>query len=362
MAQASDNTVDNGTGAAVRSDINTRLAALFTNHSGTTDTTMVEKYAHQFWADNSSTQQLKIRNGTNTGWISLRTLDGGVIASEGTVSSPAITFGTASDTGFYRPASTIDNQVNLAIDGTPIMSVGYNVNPGGTPNRGVRIGPGASVTSGYVKPSLQTSASEDSRGIYLSETGFLQVSGKMSPPCILNRLGNDGNMLQFKQESVIEGVVEVNGTTVSYIGGHLSRWSQLPGGNSRSEILRGTVMSNTDEMCEWGEEDNEQLNRCKISEIEGDVDVSGVFQSWDDDDDEYTNDFVLAVTGDFVIRIAQDTTIARGDLLMSAGDGTAKPQGDDIVRSKTVAKVTSTEVSATHPDGSYCVPCVLMAC
>ena len=121
-------------------------------------------------------------------------------------------------------------------------------------------------------------------------------------------------------------------------------------------------MSNTDEMCEWGEEDNEQLNRCKISEIEGDVDVSGVFQSWDDDDDEYTNDFVLAVTGDFVIRIAQDTTIARGDLLMSAGDGTAKPQGDDIIRSKTVAKVISTHVSTTYDDGSYCVPCVLMAC
>ena len=47
---------------------------------------------------------------------------------------------------------------------------------------------------------------------------------------------------------------------------------------------------------------------------------------------------------------------------MSAGDGTAKPQDDDIVRSKTIAKVTSTNVSHTYDDGSYCVPCVLMAC
>ena len=47
---------------------------------------------------------------------------------------------------------------------------------------------------------------------------------------------------------------------------------------------------------------------------------------------------------------------------MSAGDGTAKPQGDDIVRSKTVAEVTSATVSTTYSDGSYCVPCVLMAC
>jgi hypothetical protein len=47
---------------------------------------------------------------------------------------------------------------------------------------------------------------------------------------------------------------------------------------------------------------------------------------------------------------------------MSAGDGTAKPQGDDIVRSKTIAKVISTEITCTYDDGSYCVPCVLMAC
>jgi len=115
-------------------------------------------------------------------------------------------------------------------------------------------------------------------------------------------------------------------------------------------------------MCGWGEEDNEQLNRMKVSDIEGDPNVSGVFQAWDDDDDTYANDFYCAMTGDFVIRIAAGVTVQRGDLLMSAGDGTAKPQDDDIVRSKTVAKVTSTHITCTYADGSYCVPCVLMAC
>jgi esterase/lipase superfamily enzyme len=115
-------------------------------------------------------------------------------------------------------------------------------------------------------------------------------------------------------------------------------------------------------MCEWGEEDNEQLNRMKVSDVEGDKNVSGVFQAWDDDDDTYTNDFYCAMTGDFIIRIAEGVTVERGDLLMSAGDGTAKPQDDDIIRSKTIAKVTSTNVSCTYEDGSYCVPCVLMAC
>ena len=100
----------------------------------------------------------------------------------------------------------------------------------------------------------------------------------------------------------------------------------------------------------------------KVSDVEGDPNVSGVFEDWDDDDKIYTKDFFCAMTGDFVIRIAQGTTVARGDLLMSAGDGTAKPQEDDIVRSKTIAKVSSTVITETYADGSYVVPCVLMAC
>jgi len=177
-----------------------------------------------------------------------------------------------------------------------------------------------------------------------------------------HRNTNDGVVIRIRGQGNDEGSISVSGSTVSYNGGHLARWSQLAGGAERIEILRGSVLSNLDEMCEWGEEDNEQLNRMKVSDVEGDRNVSGVFQDWDDDDDTYTNDFYCAMTGDFVIRIAQGTTVARGDLLMSAGDGTAKPQDDDIVRSKTIAKVTSTTVSTTYSDGSYCVPCVLMAC
>jgi hypothetical protein len=177
-----------------------------------------------------------------------------------------------------------------------------------------------------------------------------------------NRQGDDGTLILFRQANSAEGSISVSGTTVSYNGAHLSRWSQLPSGADRTEILRGSVLSNIDEMCEWGDEENEQLNRMKVSDVEGDKNVSGVFQAWDDDDDTYINDFYCAMTGDFIIRIGAGTTVERGDLLMSAGDGTAKPQDDDIIRSKTIAKVTSTNVNCTYDDGSYCVPCVLMAC
>jgi hypothetical protein len=120
-------------------------------------------------------------------------------------------------------------------------------------------------------------------------------------------------------------------------------------------------MSNLDEMCEWGEEDNEQLNKTKVSDVEGDPNVAGVFVSTSLSEDGPL-DFFVGMTGDMIIRIAEGVTVQRGDLLMSAGDGTAKPQDDDIIRSKTVAKVTSTHITCTYDDGSYCVPCVLMAC
>jgi hypothetical protein len=212
----------------------------------------------------------------------------------------------------------------------------------------------------------KTSLSNTTKGAYINQDGQLNIvikdSGSAQQCIFLNREDSDGTLILFRQSNLTEGSISVSGSTVSYNGGHLSRWAQLAAGAARTEILRGSVLSNLNEMCEWGEEDNEQLNRMQVSDVEGDKNVSGVFQSWDDDDDTYVNDFYCAMTGDFVIRIAQGTTVARGDLLMSAGDGTAKPQDDDIVRSKTIAKVTSTTVSTTYSDNSYCVPCVLMAC
>ena len=177
----------------------------------------------------------------------------------------------------------------------------------------------------------------------------------------LNRQGSDGNLIEFAQANSTEGVISVSGTSVIYGGGHLARWSQLLNEEDPSDILKGTVMSNLDEMCEWEGEDNEQLNKTKVSDVEGDPNVAGVFVSTSFDE-VGPLDFFVGMTGDLIIRIAQGVTVQRGDLLMSAGDGTAKPQDDDIIRSKTIAKVTSTHVTCTYDDGSYCVPCVLMAC
>ena len=203
-------------------------------------------------------------------------------------------------------------------------------------------------------------------GTSITASGFMTICRNAATVMSVARNGDDGGLINFLQGGSLEGGISVSGTTVSYTGGHLSRWSQLADNTKDTSILKGTVMTNLDQMAEWTKdgvtEDNVQLNCMAVSSVEGDVNVAGVFVRWDEDDEDYTNDMVVAMTGDMVIRIAQSTTVTRGDLLMSAGDGTAKPQGDDIVRSKTIAKVTSTTKSHTYDDGSYLVPCVLMAC
>ena len=265
----------------------------------------------------------------------------------------------------------------------------------------------------------KTSATFSTPGFHFNaDPDQLSITTNQNTSLRLNRVNNDGAMISFQGDSSEEGTISISGGTISYNGGHLSRWSRLVDGSKPSTILKGTVMSNLDDMIVWSHEaqaatyyergddlmitpdicykegdtipdgkevgdlktaavyasigdektpavdayneDNEQLNHTKVSDAEGDINVAGVFVAWDEADNY--NDFYLAMTGDMVIRIAQGTTVARGDLLMSAGDGTAKPQGDDIVRSKTIAKVTSTTKSHTYDDGTYLVPCVLMAC
>jgi hypothetical protein len=209
-------------------------------------------------------------------------------------------------------------------------------------------------------------ALNDAAGVALYSTGFGYFVRSAGTVMEINRLSNDGELIRFLQDSTNEGNISVSGTTVSYNGGHLSRWAQTTTAKDDT-LVKGTVLSNLDEMnvytdADGNPVDNEQLNKVKVSDVEGDANVAGVFVNWTHDDAHDVDEINMAMTGDMIIRIAQGVTVQRGDLLMSAGDGTAKPQGDDIVRSKTVAKVTSTHVTCTYADGSYCVPCVLMAC
>ena len=101
MAQA-DGVVANGTGAAVRSDLNGQLAALFTNHSGSTEPGTT--YAYQWWADTNA-NVLKLRNSSNDGWVTLRELDGTMLIEDGSASTPGLAFADDTNTGIFSDAA-----------------------------------------------------------------------------------------------------------------------------------------------------------------------------------------------------------------------------------------------------------------
>ena len=97
---------------------------------------------------------------------------------------------------------------------------------------------------------------------------------------IQNRPNNDGTLISFRHNNTSEGSISISGGSVSYNGGVLTRWSQFVGLSTTSKedrptIYQGTVLSNLDEMCEWTGEDNQQLNKTKVSDTVSDKDVAG---------------------------------------------------------------------------------------
>ena len=115
MAQH-DYVIANGTGAAVRSDLNAGFAAIVSQNSGATAPSTT--YAYQSWADTTA-GVMKMRNGANNAWITLYQLDGewSTIAFEnGTAAAPSIYFkDSGTDTGIYSPGA---DQVGISTGGT----------------------------------------------------------------------------------------------------------------------------------------------------------------------------------------------------------------------------------------------------
>jgi hypothetical protein len=290
-------------------------------------------------------------------------------------------FGGTTPTVFVQPTTATNNALYRAVNTGGTAFIGLDSSAGGlTAAYALNIYhtgayPITFATNGTERMRIdsggnlyfaKSSSSVPTVGIEMITNGRLLVTSLDQDCLVLNRQSTDGILAEFRHANTTEGSISISGTTVSYNGGHLSRYAQTTTPKDDS-LLKGTVLSNLDEMNQYVDVDgnpveNEQLNKVKVSDVEGDVNVAGVFVNWYFDEQHGVNEINMAMTGDMIIRIAQGVTVQRGDLLMSAGDGTAKPQGDDIVRSKTVAKVTSTHVTCTYADGSYCVPCVLMAC
>jgi hypothetical protein len=113
-----DYVIANGTGAAVRSDLNDALAAIVSNNSGTSEPATT--YAYQWWADTTA-NVLKIRNSANNAWITLRELDGTLLIEDGTEAAPSLSFATDLNTGLFRSA---ENKLNISAGGAERLEIG----------------------------------------------------------------------------------------------------------------------------------------------------------------------------------------------------------------------------------------------
>ena len=89
-----DYVIANGTGAAVRSDLNDALAAIVSQNSNAT--APATTYAYQWWAD-TTTGLLKIRNAANSAWVTVGTLAStnlGLMPLAGGTFTGSVIFGT----------------------------------------------------------------------------------------------------------------------------------------------------------------------------------------------------------------------------------------------------------------------------
>jgi len=248
--------------------------------------------------------------------------------------------------------------------------------------------------------------------------GMIRVSrndADGNAPVEANRNAN-GRLCNWLRNGTIEGNISNTGGTVTYAAFLGTHWGRLQD-NSESDILIGTILESVDEMMEWliidveigdeikqlayqgpyhaGDEvtvehngvsytgiaylegsknppekisDGDELNKhtkVKISDTVSSKCVYGVFVSWDHPTQEYDNmlnawkDILVGAIGNYFIRIAPGQTPERGDLIESNGDGCGRVQDDDIVRSKTVGKITSAIPQRIYDDGSFLLPAVL---
>jgi len=132
----------------------------------------------------------------------------------------------------------------------------------------------------------------------------------------------------------------------------------LPDGKSVGDAVTFTYYG-TEYTGVYAKESDVKHVHSKVSDSADSTRVYGVFHCWGNDNVADVNDMEIAQVGTYIIRVHKDVTVSAGDLLVSNGDGTAKKQDDDIIRSKTIAKVNSNIKVETYADGSYTVPCTL---
>nr|BAR24729.1 Endo-N-acetylneuraminidase [uncultured Mediterranean phage uvMED]BAR24835.1 Endo-N-acetylneuraminidase [uncultured Mediterranean phage uvMED] len=211
MAQA-DGVVANGSGSAVRADINAQLAAAFTNHSGATQPATT--YAYQNWTDTSS-GTLKIRNSANSGYISLRSTDGKVIVPDGTASLPGIYFSNNVDVGIFRSTlagTPATGALAFTLDGVAHAIFGRTLE---SQTNAFVFGPAA-----YRATALNPSNGNNDAtvaGVCIANDGPVHIGSYAERPVTINMMNTTGKLVLFRKDGQEVGDIRTDGTGISTI-------------------------------------------------------------------------------------------------------------------------------------------------
>ena len=224
-------------------------------------------------------------------------------------------------------------------DGNNNQDMVFKTSAGASPAERMRINSSGITTFGTTGASPvfnnQNGVSiGDNNGATVVGVGQFSASGAVAGR--FNRSNEDGAVIGIHQAGTQEGTISVSGSTVSYNG--FSGNHETSG--IASDTLIGTVCSTIDELDTYLSGSKEGQTRAdhakiKVSDAVGDTRVYGVLTNFDR---EIDNKPIVASVG--IGSILVTGSCVGGDLLESNGDGTAKVQDDDIIRSKTIGKVT----------------------
>ena len=212
MAQA-DGEVANASGAAVRSNLNEQLAAIFTNHGGDNEPPVpAARRKHQWWYDESN-NILKIRNEADNGWINVIDFNSG---AEGALHVPV---GAAATTSI-RPAADAnsgfffrqgDNAANdgygfgYAMNGTEYLTVQANTSDASTPDLCWKS-----------KDVSITGTNAANHGVQFTQAGRVIIQKDAGFVLGLNRTTDNGDMVLFNGQGANRGAIAITSSSVSY--------------------------------------------------------------------------------------------------------------------------------------------------
>ena len=242
--------------------------------------------------------------------------------------------------------------ISAEVDGSPGANdlptrLTFSTTPDGsaTPAERMRIKSTGAVLIGTTSDLIYDDTSGDGGIVFnYGDANYIQAKRSSGGLMYLNRISDDGPLIVFYQDGNSEGNISVSGSTVSYNG--FSGLHKSSGIATDTPV--GTVVSTIDELDvysakqgEAGEETNSTKAgqtradhaKVEVSNTVGDKTVYGVVANFN-----AQGKVNVASVGIGSVRVTG--ACAKGDLLESNGDGTAKVQSDDIVRSKTIGKVT----------------------